>query len=343
MPDLPPKFKTWESPKVASTKEVIKQYEKGFAGALYSPEKTEEFLDGCTYKSGEDVCRDFGYEETAANELVLPVLEVTKAYPGCLPGGGQVEGDCVSWGQRNANLLTMVLEAVLGLPDQVSGKVEGLPEVSALAQKNGVLSTEAIYYYRSTKPGHGWFCAEAAKVSQTKAGCVLRQDYGNVNLTQYSGSTVNYFNRKSVPNQLTDKFDDHIVREATVVNSMEAMRDLLARGFGIQSCGSESFSHTRDENGVCSRTRQGWAHSMGILACDDRPTTITIYGGRLYLVQNSWNEYMTGPRTIRGTQWEIPPGSFWARERDIKNRQFIAMAGVNGWARKKLPDYNPGW
>ena len=189
MPILP---KAWQQPVVATTEAIIAQYRKGYAGALYSAEAREKFLDSCTFKSGEDVCRTYGFEETAKGKLVLPYVHVEKAYPGCLPGGGQLEGDCVSWGQRCANLITMVCDAISGVPDEVTGKIEGLPEVSATARKFGVLSTEAIYYFRSTKPGHGWFCHEAAQVSRTKAGLILRKDYGSLNLERYTEETCNW-------------------------------------------------------------------------------------------------------------------------------------------------------
>jgi hypothetical protein len=473
MPDI---FRDWESPQEEGIQALIRQYERGYAGARYNAAAQDEFLDGCSVKTGEEVCFRLGYEETAAGELVVPFRFIEERYPGSLPGGGQVEGDCfpsntmvemadggekpiqdvkvgeyvvshlgnarevfdtiekpfkgelvsikarharrplaatpdhrimfskdavrawapisefkkghpvllpakgkgspvdtirykdvhrdvyclrvdedhsfiangyavhncVSWGQRNANFCTMVTEAIAGIPDEVSGKVEECPAVSDLARKNGVLSTEAIYFFRSTKPGHGWFCHEAARVSQTKAGLVLRKEYDGIDLTRYSKDTVNFFNRKSVPSGLAEAFDDNIIREATEIKTFEALRDLLARGFGIQTCGSEGFSSTRDENGVCKRSGS-WAHSMAYLGVDDRAWAHSTYGGPLVLVQNSWNEYMTGPRKIHGVDLEIPRGSFWARWRDVQKRTMIAMAGANGWARKKLPDWNPGW
>lgn len=341
MPDL---FRAWQSPPVRTTEAVIKQYELGFAGALHNQEAHERFLDGVAIKTGEDVCRLFQYEDTAAGQLILPGLECMKAYPGCLPGGGQLEGDCVSWNQRNANLMTLVCEAIAGLPDPVSGFVEELPTCSPLAIKNGVFSTEAIYWYRSDqiKPGHGWFCPEAARISQTKAGLVLRQKYGDIDLERYTEDTVNLYNRKDPSEELTNIFDDHIIREATVVKLWEAVRDLLARGFGISTCGSEGFSKARDENGVCVRSGS-WAHAMAFMGADDRPWAHQKYGCGLVLVQNSWNEYLTGSRKIHDTNLEIPPGSFWARWKDVMRRSMIAMAGANGWARRKLPDYNTGF
>jgi len=336
------KFRSWEQPHDATTAAIIRQYERGYAGAMFSDEANEEWLDGCSIKTGEEVCAVLGYEDTAAGQLVAPFLHAIKAYPGCFPGGGQLEGDCVSWGARNSVLIPLCTEAAAGLPDPVSDEVEQVPEASDAAIRSGVLSTEAIYAFRSTKPGHGWFCAEAARVTQTEAGCVLRQQYDGIDLTNYTRETVNAFNRKSVPSELQDAWGDHIVRESTSCNSFEALRDLLARGFGVNSCGSEGFSNTRDENGVCSR-KGSWAHSMCFAAADDRPWAHSKYGCGLVLLQNSWNEYMKGPKKIHGMDLEIPRGSFWAKWTDVKRRSMHVMAGAQGWERKLLPDLLGGF
>ena len=336
------KFRSWEQPPNATTEDIITQYERGYAGAMYSDEAQEEWIDKCSIKSGEEVCSIMGYEDSAKGQLVLAFTSVTQAYPDCFPGGGQLEGDCVSWGQRNSNLITLGNEAAAGLPDPVSGKVEELPEASPEAIKNGVLSTEAIYFFRSTRPGHGWFCSESARVSQTEAGCVLRQEYDGIDLTKYSKSTVNFFNRRSVDSKLRNAWDDHIVREATSAKSFESLRDLLARGFGVNSCGSEGFSSTRDANGVCRR-KGSWAHAMAYTGVDDRPWAHSKYGCGLVLLQNSWGEYMTGSKKIHGTDIEIPRGSFWAKWADVKRRSMHVMAGAHGWERKLLPNLLGGF
>jgi hypothetical protein len=355
MPDLPidpRKIKTWESSpkgKGYTTKQIIDLYSKGYAGASFSPEAKERFLGKCSIPRGEDLCRAFRYEESGKGQLIVLSHFIEQAYPDCLPGGGQVEGDCVSWSDRNSLLANVVMDFYSGIPDEVSGKLEILPKVSEKARKNGVFSTEACYAFRSTKPGHGWFCHESAEVGQTKAGLVLRMDYshieGGINLEVYNSKTVNHWNRKNPTRQLVDVWDDHLVRDATEIETFEALRDMLFRGFGIHTCGSESFALTRDEHGVCKRTSGGWAHAMAFLGCDDRPWAHRKYGGPLILVQNSWKEYLKGPREIYDPPvpgMRIPPGSFWARWKDVARRVLIARSGANGWQRKPLPDYSTG-
>jgi hypothetical protein len=336
------KFRSWEQPHDATPSAIIRQYERGYAGAMYSDEAQEEWIDKCTIKSGEEVCSIMGYEDSAKGQLVTPFLHAVKAYPGCFPGGSQAVGDCVSWGCRNALLVTLCCEAAAGLPDAVSGEVEQVPTASAEAIRFGVLSTEAIYAFRSTKPGHGWYCAEAARVAQVEAGCVLRKPYDGIDLTRYSKQNATAFNRREPSNPLQDAWDDHVVRESTLCSSFEALRDLLARGFGVNTCGSEGFSSTRDENGVCGRKGR-WAHAMAYTAVDDRPWAHAKYGCGLVLLQNSWGEYMTGPRKIRDSEHEIPPGSFWAKWTDVRRRSIHVMAAAHGWRRELLPDMLGGF
>jgi hypothetical protein len=124
-----------------------------------------------------------------------------------------------------------------------------------------------------------------------------------------------------------------------VLDSYEEVRDMLANGYGISSCGGESFSDVRDENGVSRRTAKGWAHAMAYAAADERPEIIKIYKEPLILVLQSWGNWNSGPRTVLGTNIKIPVGAFWARWSDIKNRDAIAFSSFNGWKRKPLKSW----
>lgn len=250
--------------------------------------------------------------------------------------------NCVSQSQRNANLLTVCTEVASGTPDAVSGKVEKAPIVSAIGERNGVFSTEAIYWFRGYD-GHGWFCHAAAKTSLTKAGCILRENIDGVaNLEEYKGRNTTLYGSRKPPADVVDKIDNNLLRESTEIDSFEELRDLIGRGFGVTSCGSEGFSSQRDENGVSKKSGR-WAHAMAYIAVDDRPEIHRKYGGPLVLVLNSWgSRWNRGPRRILGTQLDIPEGAFWARWSDLRARSTIAMAGANGWERERLPrDFAP--
>lgn len=323
--------------------DVVDAYEKGFVGVYSNPEAEErlwaEVAAAGGIPDGAMACQSYGLEETGKGKLSLPVLEILELYPECLPGGAQGRGDCVSWSTRNACLGTMCCEITSGKPDEVSGRLEGAPEVSPIARANGVIATEAFYNWRR-HGGDGWSCAEAARVALNESGLWLRKKYDeiNVDFTQYSARNAGIYGSKTPPDSWLEIGKDHLVRTATDVEDYEQLRDLLANGYCISSCGSEGFSSDRDENGVSQR-KGSWAHALAYLAVDDRDEIKAIYRDPLVLVQNSWGAWNDGPRRIYGTNIDIPVGSFWARWSDIKNRSMIAFSGVNGWPPKKLKSF----
>jgi hypothetical protein len=341
---VPTLFKDWAQPDVAPTwQDIAALYESGYSGIVLDEKKRaeerERFYGELPNPDGEEVCTKFGFADSSAGQLVATWVAVEQTYPGCWPASAQQRGDCVSHSQRNAELTTLVGEVVAGLPDAVSGKTEEAPQVSPEAQRDGVLATEAKYRHRGSR-GDGWFCLAAARVAVQTTGAVVRKDYpGIANLTRYNPSWAG----GSAGASERDVFDDNKFREATEPKTFEAIRDLLSRGFGVSSCGSEGFAKTRDENGV-SRRSGSWAHAMAVVGADDRSDTHRLYGGPLLLILNSWGpRWNDGPRKVRGTEIEIPQGSFWAKWSDLSRRSFCAMAGLNGWQRRSLPDYLGGW
>lgn len=345
---MPILFREWDAPdRPLTTAEVIERYSRGFAGARYKPEEVEAFRAEVASLGGvinaSDAAYSNGWAGSHTGKLVVPFQHVEAAYPGCWPGPGQQRGDCVSHSGKNARLLSMVCEAISGEPDEVSGKVEGLPVVSAEGIKNGVLSTEAAYWFRG-HGGDGWQCASDARVALRHAGCVLRQAYPEVgiDLTKYSGGLAGKWGRSAPPSEIADALDNNLIRTATEADTFEEIRDLLGNGYGISSCGSEGFSSSRDENGV-SRRQGSWPHAMAYIGADDRDIIKQKYGEPLVLVLNSWARWNSGPRRILGTNIDIPEGSFWARWSDLRRRSAIAFSAVNGWPRRQLPDLNPGW
>jgi hypothetical protein len=323
--------------------DVVAAYQTGFVGAYSNPEAAEALRDQITASGGIPdgamACSAYKLEETGAGKLSLPFLEILKLYPECLPGGAQGRGDCVSWSTRNACLGTMCCEITSGVPDPNSNKLEGAPEVSDTARLNGVLATEAFYNWRR-HGGDGWSCAEAAQVALNDSGLWLRKKYDeiDVDFTQYSSRNAGIYGGSPPPESWREIGKNHLVQTVTEVEEYEALRDLLANGYCVSSCGGEGFSSTRDLNGVSNR-QGGWSHALAYLAVDDRQEIKKLYNGPLVLVQNSWGSWNDGGRRIFGTVVDIPVGSFWARWADIKNRYMIAMSGVNGWPPKKLKNY----
>lgn len=350
MPDLH-QFKDWDqSPEQElPIDEVIKMYERGMRGAKPSTVETREAFNQAVIDTpggvltASEAAYKFNWVESHKGELVIPFVFINEFYPGCLPGPAQGRGDCVSHSGKNARLLSFVCEIKAGKPDEISGKIEMAPVVSAEGIKAGVLSTEAAYWFRG-HGGDGWQCESDARVALKNAGCVLRQNYPEIgiDLSKYSANLAGRWGRTPPPAEIRDALDNNLIRTATDADSFEEIRDLLGNGYGISSCGSEGFSDTRDENGVSKRSGS-WAHAMAYIGADDRPEIIRIYGEPLILVQNSWARFNSGPRRILGTTVDIPEGSFWARWSHVKNRRCIAFSAVNGWPMRNLPKFSfPG-
>jgi len=256
---------------------------------------------------------------------------------------GYAVHNCVSHSQRNACLYTIACEIAAGKPDEVTGLVEQAPEQPDEGRRDGAFSTEAYYWFRRRASRDGWFCEAAAKVAIEEAGAFPRKNYPElgVDLTKYSGSNATRWGATPPPEAIRAQGKKHLFRTAATCESFEAVRDMLANGYGVTSCGSEGFSSTRDENGV-SRRSGSWAHALAYIGCDDRDEIKAKYAGPLVLVMNSWGKWNGGPRRVYGTTLDIPEGSFWARWSDISGRVAIAMSGFNGWPAQKLPDWTTG-
>jgi len=320
-------------------------YDGGAEGVVFDQAGHDRFLEGVSASGnepiGSEVATKFGFAGSQAGKLVVPFTFVTEAFPNAWPGPSQEVGDCVSHSAKNAILGSLVCEVAAGVPDEESNKLERLPEVSQEGEQNGVLSTESHYWHRG-KSSHGWFIGAAARVITSRSGAVVRQNYPNagVDLTKYSGSLASKYGASPPPQSIVDMTNDHLFRTATEMGSEEEWRDFLGLGFFVGTDGGEGFAKVRDENGVSSR-RGSWSHSMACIGYDDRPETKRIYRSSLVLILNSWgSRWIAGPRKIRGTNINIPEGSFWARTSEV-NRRAVAFSGASGWVRKSLPDLSP--
>lgn len=346
---------------------IEKAYATGLAGCWTDPDVRAECVEEQKALTGfgsiSEAAHQNSWADSGAGKLVIPFVHVLEAYPGCWPGPAQERGDCVSHSTKNAALASMVCEVAFGKPDEVTGKREMLPEVGAEGIKNGVLSTEAIYWYRR-HGGDGWMCPDACRVLQKESGCWVRQDYPELglDLTRYSAKLAGKWGSSPPTGAVAEAGKLHLCRAFAEAPSTEERRDALANGYILSTCGGESYARTRDTNGVSKRTPEGWAHAMAGIGYDDRDETKKLYGGPLELIINSWAIWNSGPRDIRDSAnmvpaskkdlWirlgivnsqtgniMIPEGSFWAIAKETKNRDCWAVSSVNGWPRKNLPDW----
>lgn len=348
MPDLP-KFNAWpENFSALSPAELLHAYsDKRLQGCIKDPAGEEliraEFQAETGYGSLGDLATSKGWADSAAGQLVFHNHLIEQMFPGWLPGDRQNVGSCVSHSTCKAASYTLLCELLAGKPDPVSGVVEGRPEVPEEGILSGIFAPFAIYRFRGYR-GHGWSCPASVQVVKRDCGLVVMKKYPELGL-DYTNTTTSLENLSNNPTEAERKlYKEHLIRSSAEVNSFEEIRDALANGYGITSCGSEGFSSTCDENGVARRSGS-WAHAMAYIGADDRQETKAKYGEPLVLVQNSWGNWNSGGRRIMGTTLDKPIGSFWTPYSSVKNRYACALANAEGWPPGKLPDYgtDPRW
>jgi len=329
------------------TFDPLREYSRGLRGAIADPRSDEVFADSILRAGGnpdgDAVAHEWGFADLGKDKLTATWMHVESQFPGCWPGPGQAVGDCVSHGCKNACLTTLGCELAAGKPDEVTGKIEGKPEISAEGIAQGVLSTEAIYWYRYPQMGRsmdGWICSAAAREVTTNAGLWIRKDYPELgfNLTKYSAGNIRHYLGRRPPEQVTKQGQQHLIRTATNVKGFEQVRDFLAAGYGVFFCSSLGWSNSRNEDGV-SYPRGSWAHSQSWIGFDQRPETVRKYKEPLVLVLNSWNRWNRGPRKVMGTDLMIPEGSYWTPASTINRCSGIALSSVAGWPPRKLRSY----
>lgn len=326
--------------------EILLDYQsgrlKGYIPDARADAELAAFLrDNGGYADAGDAIDDYHLRDSGAGKLSLPYLAALQQYPDCLPGGYQKRGSCVAWSSRNAALVSYCSYIAYGQ----NAEKFAFPVVSPAAMRNGVASTEGIYWFRR-HGGDGWQCSAAAQVLINECGLLLRQNYPELgfDLTEYDVQLEGRWGMTAPPAQVKAVCNQHLCSNATVCKTYEQARDMLANGYALSTCGQEAFVDQRDAFGVCKRNlSDSWAHAMAAIAVDDRADTVERYGCGLLLIQNSWpHSYLSGPDVVWGTKHRIPPGSFWAKWTDLKNRYIVAIGPSKGWPANNLPDWGLG-
>lgn len=316
----------------------LKAYSSGFVGCQANPRADEEFADSIIRHGGDpdggNIAHQWEFAEAGKGKLSLIFPAIDAVFPGALPGPAQLWGDCVGAAAANCYLGSLAQEIVDARPDEVTGIVEGPPDIPELGVRQGVVARESIFAWRG-KASDGWFCSAAAK-AVTEKGVLVRKAYPElgIDLTKYTSETIRLGGARPPSDKWLAESKQYVARTATFVNTREQVRDFLAAGYCIFNCSSMGFERTRNEDGV-SRQVGIWHHAQAFTGYDDRDIVIKKYGQPLVLWTNSWNAWNTGPRTILGTSISIPPGSYWALANTIDRCQCIALSSVAGWPRRK--------
>ena len=228
---------------------------------------------------------------------------------------GVISHNCVSHAIRNAADVARAVEI------DIKGEREEFVARGA---------TEGIYGVRG-HTGEGMTCSRAARFVSKDGGILLRQKYGQYDLSKYNGSLASSWGRSGTPQDLINEAKKNPVGTVSLVRSVQEAKDALANGYGIALCSMYGFSSNRDDNGI-ARRQGSWAHAMAWIGCDDTKTRLN---ETLFLIQNSWGLWNGGPKVH-----EQPDGSFWIREADaagmIAQEGAWVFSNVQGFPRRKI-------
>lgn len=257
--------------------------------------------------------------------------KVSSPYKACLalePEFGRYEaqttGDCVSHSTRNAGMIDYCIDALFGETDYL-----------------GRFATENIYGYRG-HGGQGASCSRlAGYVSQNgPGGFLVRKRYesgsSSVDLSVYNSRIGHNWGPRGTPSWVNKIAEKNKALRVFSVKSVEEAIDAISMGFGISMCSGYGFSSSRNEDGLCER-RGGWSHAMAWIGVDDTDWAHQKYNGPLFLVQNSWGKWNSGPK--RNDQ---PDGSFYIRPNVassmIRGGGGFVISSVRGYNRELVYD-----
>ena len=278
-------------------RKTLEYYRSGFVGSICDKEDVRKLMKELPMP----VFGAAAYElsNSGKGKLSLPFKALIKFDPGFGPSERQTTGDCVSHSTRNAIDITRAVEIVNGENEDFLARG----------------ATEAIYQSRSHS-GQGMTCSGAARYVHQTGGILIRKDYGDIDLSTYNSSLGA---KKRIPkNVYITEAKKHQVRTISNVRTVDEARDALANGYALSVCSGYGFSSRRDANGIAKRSG-GWNHAMAWIACDDSRKTLN---ETLFLVQNSWGVWNSGPKLH-----DQPDGSFWIREKDARGM----LSGGGAW------------
>ena len=294
---------------------LFEAYRQGFSGCLYEPHITEELIETSKYGYFKDGAKRIA--GSGKGKLSTPFKSALEFDKNCYIER-QTTGDCVSHATRNACDVTRAVEI------HVKGDRESWVARGA---------TEAIYGCRG-HGGQGMSCSRAATFVSQTGGILVRKNYpGVADFSKYNSSVGTRWGSRGLPDKVIDKADDHQVKTASLIKTVEEARDALANGYGLSVCSNYGFSNKRSAKGF-ARKSGSWAHAMAWTACDDTGSEPA------FLIQNSWGKWNSGGHPDWGN---IPDGSFLIHAdvaaAMLRQNGAYAFSDFNGFPPQKLPDY----
>jgi hypothetical protein len=183
--------------------------------------------------------------------------------------------------------------------------------------------------------GDGSVGAWAAEWVQ-QYGLVLRQKYGNIDLSTYSPSLSRTWGRSGVPADLELVAKQHPVTAVARLANGSELWAAVGNGYSVPVCSDVGFEGNPPSDGIMS-PRGTWGHCMLFRGRFVHPTK-----GKCFVVQNSWGNYL-GHRITVATQdagdVELPEGCFAitqaSADKMVREGDTFALSSLKGFPRRK--------
>jgi hypothetical protein len=163
----------------------------------------------------------------------------------------------------------------------------------------------------------------------TNYGNLLRQNYGEYDLTPYNTETLRYWSRVGIPESLQEEAKKHPLLAHIQVNTFEEVRDVISAGYPVIFCSFMGANNDkRDEDGFIKPSGK-WAHAWTIAGVQDgrRPGVC--------LINSHGTSFGKGPKT-----YNQPDGSVWidAEHIDHHLKRFNDSYAVSDYRGFIAPD-----
>ena len=245
--------------------------------------------------------------------------------------GAQGIGSCVGWGWAlSCDILAACDIVVRGESESYGGRVleASVYAFSRVEARGG----------RPAGMSDGSYGAAAAKAVTQFGTLHYGIDYGGQTFGEYSANREKTWGNTGVPDELEPFAVKHRVATTTLVASFKEAGVAIQNGYPVAVCSGQGFGMTRDADGFC-RATGSWAHCMMFAGVR--------YGSRPGLLcVNSWGASNSGKHYPETMPERFKECSFWVDadvcDRMLSGRDSFAIAGYEGFAPRRLPDWLGG-
>ena len=245
--------------------------------------------------------------------------------------GAQGIGSCVGWGWAlSCDILAACDIVVRGESESYGGRVleASVYAFSRVEARGG----------RPAGMSDGSYGGAAAKAVTQFGTLHYGIDYGGQTFGEYSANREKTWGNTGVPTELEPFAAKHRVATTTLVASFKEAGVAIQNGYPVAVCSGQGFGMTRDADGFC-RAAGSWAHCMMFAGVR--------YGSRPGLLcVNSWGASNSGKHYPETMPERFKECSFWVDadvcDRMLSGRDSFAIAGYEGFAPRRLPDWLGG-